>query len=105
MASPHFIAFLCYGAAQVESNALSFVEIWPVDQHPYFGVTDLENLAMVHTMVGELDLELDTTDTVPSMPDLISILLLECDPRWSPLWKDPRFDKLKAKYRGTSDGR
>jgi tetratricopeptide (TPR) repeat protein len=79
------------------------VEIWPIDQHPYFGVTDLQNLALVYTMVGELELAIDTLDRVLSMPDLISIPLLELDPRWTPLRADPRFAELKKKYGGVSD--
>ncbi len=74
------------------------IEIWPIDQHPYFGITSLENLALVATLVGELDLAFETIETVLSMPALISIPLLELDPRWAPLRNDPRFEELKEKF-------
>ncbi|MEE8368809.1 MAG: hypothetical protein V3S30_10890 [Thermoanaerobaculia bacterium] len=89
--------------AEALAAAQAAVEIWPIGREPFFGVANLNNLGLVYTMVGELDLALDTMETVLSMPDLISVPLLELDPRWAPLRSHPRFEDLKAKYGKVAD--
>ena len=82
-------------ALQAASEALSMV---PFDKEPYFGQSVLQEVALVHTMVGEHDLALDELETLLSIPSVVSIPWLRLDPRWAPLWDHPRFRELEVKY-------
>ena len=83
------------------AEAARAVEKWPLDEHPFWGVTPLENKALVHTMVGEHDLALDLIEQLLEMPSQLSFPLLELDPRWAPLRGEPRYAELREKYGGT----
>ncbi len=68
-------------------------------------IQEVENaiIAMNCSFVGEFDGAFEALGTLLSMPSLVSIPLLELDPRWAPLRGDPRFEELKKKYGEDSD--
>ena len=70
----------------------------PVEQNPLLGTPDLLNLAMVYARTDEPHLALRTLDALLDMPALISIELLELDPRWSSIVEHDEFRRLKKKY-------
>ena len=80
------------------SNAQRVIDQWPLDEHPFFGVIPLENLAMVYTAVGEPDLALDILEQLLTMPSITTIPMLELDPRWEPLRGEERYRELKEKF-------
>jgi serine/threonine-protein kinase len=102
----HRALSIAYAGLGLEKEAIAearrAMEIYPLDQHPWFGITGLQNLALVYTMVGQHDAALQALETVLSSASLISIPLLELDPRWAPLREHPRFQGLKAKYGRTA---
>ncbi len=57
-----------------------------------------EDLTLIYTMVGEYDAALDEIEYLLSIPCGVSIHFLQLDPRWKPLWKHPRFQKLVERY-------
>ena len=73
-------------------------EVFPVEEHPYFGATQLENLARVYARVGEPELAIDTLETLLSMPAPVSLAMLRLDPTWAPLRDHPRFAELEEEY-------
>jgi hypothetical protein len=54
------------------------------------------NLALVYAWTNELDLAFETLGPLTTIPNSIYYGELKLDPRWDPLRKDPRFDKLLA---------
>jgi hypothetical protein len=62
------------------------------------GVSRVEDLALIYTMVGNQEAALQQLDFLLSHPSLISATLLQLDPRWDPLRKNPKFEALLAKY-------
>jgi TolB-like protein/Flp pilus assembly protein TadD len=84
-------------------TAIRATELVPLAREPYFGSTHVEDLAWVHTLVGELDAALDQLETLLSMPSELSVALLELDPRWAPLHDHPRYRELKVAYGTPAD--
>ena len=80
------------------ADAIRVVDAWPIEQQPFFGVIPLENLALVYTMVGEYDLALETLEVLLSIPSVVTLPILELDPRWAPLHGHPRYQELKSRY-------
>ena len=80
------------------AEATQVVEEWPIDDHPFFGVIPLENLALVYTMVGEHDLALDLLESLLLMPSITTIPILELDPRWAPLHPHLHYRELKLRF-------
>jgi tetratricopeptide (TPR) repeat protein len=70
------------------------VELFPVKKDAYIGPARVEDLALVYLMVGEYDAALDQIEYLLSIPSWISVSLLRLDPRYDPLRKLPRFQKL-----------
>jgi serine/threonine-protein kinase len=74
------------------------VELVPVSKNAVIGPFRLENLALIYTMVGELDLALDQIECLLSIPAWFSVSLLRIDPRWDPLREHPRFQSLLERH-------
>jgi serine/threonine-protein kinase len=68
--------------------------LYPIETDPYFGSTDLMRLALIYTRLGRLDEAFDLIEQLLAMPSLVSIAMLELDPRWQPLRDHPRFQSL-----------
>ncbi len=100
----HRALSIAYAGLGLEEEAVAearrAMEVYPLDRHPWFGITQLQNLALVYTMVGEHDAALEALENVLSVPSLISIPKLRLDPRWAPLREHPRFPQLEAKFAG-----
>jgi TolB-like protein len=72
-------------------------ELMPVSRDNYSGPGYLAWLAQLYVRVGENEQAIDTLKQVLALPYsgmTISPALLELDPAWDPLRKDPRFQKL-----------
>jgi len=68
--------------------------LYPIETDPYFGSTDLMRLALIYTRLGRLDEAFDLIEQLLNMPSLMSVAMLELDPRWRPLREHPRFQDL-----------
>ena len=84
--------------AEAEAAARRSMEQYPIEEHPYFGVTDVTNLALVHAQTGEIDAALARLDEMLARPSLISIPLVRLDPRWRAVVDSPGFDELARRY-------
>jgi len=74
------------------------VELLPVSKDAYFGPAQIEDLALIYVMVGEYDAALDQIEYLLSIPCDFSVPYLRLDPRYDPLRKLPRYQKLLEKY-------
>jgi uncharacterized protein HemY len=72
------------------------VEILPISKDAGEGPEMVKRLAIVYTWIDELDLAFETLVSLTKTPNGIYYGELKLDPRWVPLRKDPRFDKLFA---------
>ena len=77
------------------------VELLPISMDALFGVFPLMNLAQVYVMVGEHDAALDQIEYMLSIPGILTPSTLRIDPRWDPLRKYPRFQKLISQQQST----
>jgi len=75
--------------------AIQATEIVPLATDPWFGQSHLEDLAWVHTLLGDPDSALEL---LLERPSRLTISFLKIDPRWAPLWDHPRFKALEQKY-------
>jgi TolB-like protein/DNA-binding winged helix-turn-helix (wHTH) protein/Tfp pilus assembly protein PilF len=73
-------------------------ELFPIATEPFFGSASMQRLALIYARLGRLEESLDMLDLLLAMPSLISVSLLELDPRWAPVRDHPRFKALKEKY-------
>jgi TolB-like protein/Flp pilus assembly protein TadD len=74
------------------------IKMLPVSKEAYRGVFLVEDLAHIYVMVGKYDEAISQLDYLLSIPALLSIKILELDPRWSPLRNLPQFIKMKESY-------
>ncbi len=74
------------------------VEAYPLSRDALFGVFPITDLALIYTMVGEHDAALDRIEHLLSIPSLMSVRLLELDPRYAPLRSHPRFVEMAARF-------
>ncbi|MHC5108907.1 MAG: protein kinase domain-containing protein [Planctomycetota bacterium] len=73
--------------------------LFPVQKDAMLRPHREEDMALIYTMVGELDLALDRLEYLLSVPSqLISIQLLRIDPRWDALRDHPRYQSLMRKH-------
>ncbi len=72
------------------------VEMLPTSADAIDGPGLMANLAVVYAWNNELELALDTLNSIAKMPNGIYYGELKLDPYWDPLRKDPRFEKLLA---------
>jgi len=79
-------------------EGLKAVELLPVSADAFDGPVYLEQLAEIHTRVGNIDEALSLIRQLLDMPAgfVISPALLKLDPAWDPIRNDPRFQKLAA---------
>ena len=74
------------------------VELLPETKDALDGPSMTLALAEIYTALGDLDSALPLLEHSLSTPGGINVPLLNLDPRWDPLRKDPRFEKLLAKF-------
>ena len=74
------------------------VDLMPPARDSYRGVSRVEDLARIYTMVGNHEAAIQQLDYLLSHPSWISVTLLKLDPRWDPLRKNPKFEALLARY-------
>ena len=75
------------------------VEMMPFSRDSLLGPFRQQELALVYTKVGELDAALAELEIVLGRPSVISVPLLELDPRWEPLREHPGYRRLVEKHR------
>ncbi|MCC6963136.1 MAG: protein kinase, partial [candidate division Zixibacteria bacterium] len=74
------------------------VELCPVSRDALLGPHRVEYLALIYVMVGEYDAALDQMDYLLSIPSSFSVAYYRLDPRYDPLRRLPRYQKLLEKY-------
>ena len=67
------------------------VELLPVSKEAWRGVSRVQGLAKIYTMVGEHDLAIDRIEDALSIPGELTPRQLQLDPTWRPLHRYPRF--------------
>jgi len=72
-------------------------ELCPVSRDAVSGPDNLETLALIYVMVGDYDAALDQIELLLSVPCTFSVPYLRLDPRYDPLRKLPRYQKLLEK--------
>ncbi len=77
-------------------HARRATELMPLDKEPYFGLTHVEDLAWVYSLLGEIEPALGELELLLGRPSHLSWPLIELDPRWAPLREHPRYRELKA---------
>ena len=78
------------------SEGKAAVEMLPSFKDAVDGPLVLANLGVVYAWTGELDLAFATLEPLKKAPSYIGYGDFKCDSLWTPLRKDPRFDKLLA---------
>lgn len=70
------------------------LRLYPIEQDVLGGPELLEDLAAVQAAAGRHEAAIDGIAHLLSIPCSVSVQLLRIDPRWDPLRKYPRFQKL-----------
>jgi len=81
-------------------EARKAVSLLPVSKDAFEGVTMVESLALLYTVVGEHDAAIDQLEYLLTIPSLISVPRLKFQPVWEPLHGHPRFKRLLKKHGG-----
>jgi len=71
-------------------------ELLPVSKDAWFGWSNITNLALIYTWVGEKDRALEQLTTSAKTPFGVTYGELKLSPVWDPLRGDPRFEKIVA---------
>ncbi len=71
-------------------------EMLPISKDAWFGCSNITNLALIYTWVGEKDRALEQLATSAKIPFGITYGELKLSPVWDPLRGDPRFEKIVA---------
>ena len=79
-------------------EGLKAVDLLPISKDAIYGLGELNDLAIIYTMVGEFDLAFEKLDQLLSIPSWISPAWLGLDIRFAPLKSDPRYKKLMKKH-------
>jgi TolB-like protein/Flp pilus assembly protein TadD len=74
------------------------VDLMPISREAYRGTFRAEDLARVHTLVGDAEAAIDILDDLLTRPSRLCVPLLRLDPAWDPLRKHPRFQTLLEKH-------
>jgi eukaryotic-like serine/threonine-protein kinase len=107
----HGALALVYAGLGREDDAIregrQATELCPASKDPLDSGSFVKNLALVHTMIGQLDAALDlvedllasdlktgSVENLSLFPSTFSLPMLRIDPRWQPLWEHPRFIRL-----------
>jgi tetratricopeptide (TPR) repeat protein len=80
------------------SEGKKAVELLPESEDAFAGPQATAALAEIYAWVGEYDEAFRLIDHLLQIPSGITVPLLELDPVWDPLRKDPRFQALIDKY-------
>ena len=73
----------------------------PTSKDAWRSLYRLEDLALVHAMLGQQDEAIEVLDHLLSRAGYpLSVHVLRLDPRWDPLRWSPRFEALLAKHGG-----
>ncbi|MEJ2720336.1 MAG: tetratricopeptide repeat protein, partial [bacterium] len=93
---------LVYAALGQEGDAVRAatraVEITPVSVDAIRGPAYVEYLGWTYVLLGDNDDAIDKIDDVLSIPSLLSVAVIEIDPRWDPLRGDPKFQAVLEKH-------
>lgn len=73
-------------------------ELMPPSKDLWRALWRIEDLALVHTMLGQQDEAIDRLDFLLSHTGEVSTHILRLEPRWDPLRANPRFQALLTKY-------
>jgi serine/threonine protein kinase/tetratricopeptide (TPR) repeat protein len=74
------------------------LELMSPARDAYRGMFRIEDLALIHAMVGQQDQAIQRLDELLARPSRVSVPLLRVDPRWDSLRKNPKFEALLARY-------
>jgi tetratricopeptide (TPR) repeat protein len=77
------------------------VDMIPVSEDALRGPPQIENLALIHMLLGDLDAAVDQIDYLLAIPSFTSVPLLKIVPLWDPLRDHPRFQSVLEKYSRT----
>ncbi|MDH3937843.1 MAG: protein kinase [candidate division Zixibacteria bacterium] len=95
------IVLAALGNAQDAVNEAELsVRLMPVEKNAVVGPFRIEDLAVVHTLLGNSEAAVEHLEYLLSIPCWLSVPILRIDPRWDPLRDDTRFQSLLAKYGG-----
>jgi TolB-like protein/class 3 adenylate cyclase len=72
------------------------VELMPVSKNAIEGPAFIKYLALIYAWTGDKDRAFQRLEEVAKLPSFLSYGQLRLDPKWDPLRKDPRFDKIVA---------
>ena len=75
------------------------VALLPVSRDAFYGLSYVQDLAIIYGMVGEKDAALDQIEYLLSVPSWFSIPWLQMDPRFDPLRDHPRYERLLNRRR------
>jgi tetratricopeptide (TPR) repeat protein len=93
---------IVYAGLGLDDKAISegekAVKLLPVSKEAYKGPFLVEDLALIYVMVGKYDDAIKQIKYLLSIPGLLSIKILELDPRWAPLRNRPEFKKILQTY-------
>jgi hypothetical protein len=72
-----------------------------VNEH-FWGPREIGKLAFIHTILGDYDAALELIEGLLSTDagHVMSVPLLELDPRWDPLHGHPRYTEIIEEYGG-----
>jgi serine/threonine protein kinase/Flp pilus assembly protein TadD len=73
------------------------VELFPVEKDAVIGPYRVIDLAYIYTILGDYDPAMDKIEYLMSIPCMLSVAMLQLDPRWEPLQNHPRSQALIAK--------
>ena len=74
------------------------VDLLPVEKEAYRGAFRLEELAMIHAVLGNVDEAIEILGRLTSEPSYLSSQLLRLDPTWDQIRDHPRFQALLDFY-------
>lgn len=82
--------------AEALRHGRAAVDLLPVSRDAWVGPQALQTMAEVQTMVGDFDAAIDQIEMLLRSQYIspLTVSLLRIDPRWDPLRKHPRFQRL-----------
>ena len=79
-------------------NGLKALELLPIEKDAVYGSCYVVDMAVIYTKTEKYELALDLIEQLLEVPSFISPAWLKMDIRFSPLYENPRFQKLLTKY-------
>lgn len=74
------------------------IQLLPISADAVYGISNVIDLAIIYTLLGDFDLALDKIEYLLSIPSWISVPWLEMDIHFAPLKTLPRYKELATKY-------